>query len=75
MTIQSKGACDACKTNRWHERLSPIGTNVTTDEGMAGSTHYDFLQCNQCGSILARYEDKGLGKGGPFFKRITEGFF
>ncbi|MEH6741550.1 MAG: hypothetical protein V7695_23790 [Sulfitobacter sp.] len=75
MTIQSKGSCGACKTNKLHDQLSVIGVGVATDEGMAGSTQYDFLQCNDCGSILVRYKDKGLGKGGPFFKRLTGGLF
>lgn len=73
--IFSTGACSECTAERYHDRLESIGSPVQTDEGIAGTTHYDILQCSDCGSVIARYSDRGLGKGGPFFKRITAGLF
>lgn len=73
--ILSPGACENCKGKKYHDRLSGVGSSVQTDEGMAGTTHYSFLQCSDCGSILARYEDRGFGKEGPFFKLLTESLF
>ena len=73
--IKSKEACDECQAERHHDRLRSVGSSVMTDEGIAGTTHYDFLQCSECGSIVARYSDRGFGKDGPFFKRLTAGLY
>jgi hypothetical protein len=73
--ISSKGVCSSCEKESYHEKLVMVGTEVRTDEGKAGSTHYTFLQCQECGSIICEYVDKGWGSGGPYFKRITSSFF
>lgn len=73
--LKSQGACVDCETEKFHAKLKGIGNPVATNERLAGSTHYDFLQCEDCGSIIARYRDRGLGKGGPFYKCLTTGLF
>ena len=48
-----------------------IGMPVNEDQGFAGSTFYTFYQCQKCGSLATKYEDKSPAGGGKFERKIT----